>query len=260
MRTAGLTLVLILIATHARASETCAEGSAWACLQDGRAAQRRGDPLAALDAFTEACDADLLAGCLSAGRLRLAQGDLDGAEPLLRRVQEHDLADGYEALAELYDARSNPALAAQLRWDGLAIEQPAAEFVGSYQLDLSGAAGALHDAFVLDLRIHPMAFHSRRLSIGLEGVLGSNQGEAFVTLGAQHFVTSWLILYGDALIGGKTEGPPFDAGARAGVELALGFVGHLDIGVGSTLGSPLHLSFGLGLDWLMALAGAAQAL
>jgi hypothetical protein len=260
VRTVGLSIVLVLIAAQARAADTCAEGDAWACLHDGRAAQARQDRSAALEAFTAACGADLLVGCLEAGRLRLAQGDLDGAEPLLRRVQESDSADGYDALADLYDARSDHALAARLRWDGLAIEQPPAEFVGSYQVDLSGATTALREAFVLDLRIHPMAFQSRRLSFGFEGVLGHSQGEFFVTAGLQHFVTNWLILYGGALVGGKTYGPPFDAGVRAGVELAAGFVGHLDIGVGSTLGSPLHLSFGLGLDWMIALVGAAQAL
>lgn len=260
MRTVGLSIALVLIATQARAEDTCAEGDAWACLRDGRAAQARHDGASALAAFNAACRADSVDGCLEEGRLRLAQGDLDGAEPLLRRAQENDRADGYAALADLYDARSDHALAARLRWDGLAIEQPAAEFVGSYQVDVSNSQSALRDAFVLDLRVHPMAFRSRRLSFGLEGVLGHSQGELFATVGLQHFVTNWLILYGGALVGGKTFGPPFDAGVRGGVELAMGFVGHLDVGVGSTLGSPLHMSFGLGLDWAEALIAAAQAL
>jgi hypothetical protein len=260
VRTFALPFLMLSLATVAHAADTCAEGDGWACLQDARAAQKRGEETAALAGFSAACRADLLDGCLEEGRWLLARGDLDHAEPPLRRVQASDRADAYEALADLYQSRGDPAVAEQLRWDGLAIEQPAAEFVGSYRYGQTGLNRTWDESFVIDLRIHPMAFDARRRVIGLEGVLGHGYGAMYGTMGLQHFVTDWLILYGDALVGLRTEGYPLDGGLRAGVELAVGFVGHLDVGVTSTAQSPFSVSVGVGLDWLIALEAAAEAL
>ena len=259
MRFFALFTVLAALSTTAHAKGTCTEDDRWGCLHAGDVALKRGDRATALDDFSAACRANLLDGCLSEGRLRVSLGDLDGAEPPLRRVQAEDRADGYEAMADLYDARANHAAAEQLRWDGLAIEQPDAEFIGSYRLESVGTTASANETFVLDLRIHPMAFDSRRVTCGLELVMAPAFEEAFATVGLQHFVTPWLVLYGDALVGGRRYGFPLDAGVQGGIELVLGPIGHLDIGLGSTFASPLHFSFGLGLDWLIALEAAMRA-
>jgi tetratricopeptide (TPR) repeat protein len=247
-------LVLLTLASVARADETCATGDRWACFHDGQASEKRGDRASAVEAFSAACRLNLLDGCLEEGRLHTALGELDAAEAPLRRVQADDRADAYDALADLYDARANHTTAQQLRRDGLAIEQPDAEFVGTYRIPIAGVIAYEGPSYAIDLRIHPMAFDSRRLTGGLELVMNPHGvQEVFAAVGLQHFVTDWFILYGEALAGGKPHGFPLDVGAEGGVELALGYVGHLDVGFGSTVASPLHFSVGLGLDWIAAL-------
>lgn len=112
---------------------------------------------------------------------------------------------------------------------------------------------------MLALNVQPMFAWSRRLSFGVQAALGPGPGELNGFVGYQHFATPWLVPYANVQAGWGSQ--PYahgflNVGAEAGLKLAFGPLGHLNVAVGSSRGSPLHVSVGLGLNYLLVLVAA----
>ena len=236
---------------------TCAKGDPAACAAEGQQALMDGDRARAVTAHGRACTGGVLESCIKEGRLRMESGDLVGAEPPLRRAQAAELRDAYVGLADLYDARGSPLdhrMAQRLHWDALAVDQPDSEFISSYRVGLAPFSNTASLSVAAELRLQPMAFFSRRLAVGAQTSVGPLGAELLGLVGYQHFISEWLILYGDLLAGARPgRRVPARRGRQVGIKLALGPIGHINLGVGSTAGNPLHVSVGVGFNALFLL-------
>ncbi|MBF5042099.1 hypothetical protein FGE12_06810 [Aggregicoccus sp. 17bor-14] len=238
---------------------TCAEGNAGLCRFEATQHLARGERPQAVEALGRGCGAGLVTDCVEQGELLLEDGQLDAAEPPLERAKQEGWSGAYAPLARLHEARATPAdlaTAHQLRRDVLSIDHPDAEVLWWYRASEAHGPGA-----VLALNIQPMWARSRRLNFGVQWALTPNPTELTGFVGYQHFATDWLVPYANVQAGwgsrGYGESGFFDAGVEGGVKLALGPLGHLNFAVGSSRGSPLHLSVGVGLNYLLVLAAAA---
>ena len=74
-------------------------------------------------------------------------------------------------------------------------------------------------------------------------------------MGYQHFVTNWAAPYARALVGARLgdQRTRLNLGAEAGVKLFAGPLGHLGVGVGSSLDGSTYTVLEAGLDWVLAL-------
>jgi hypothetical protein len=237
----------------------CESGHAGACSEWGQELLLQGERQQAENAFARSCEGGSTYDCVHQGRLMLERGELDGAEPPLRKGYEAEIAEATWALADLHQARRGPGdelQAAHLRWQALAIDKPDREVIFWWRPSPTGR----ERSFALAYSFQPMAFFSRRMTLGLH-FAGNSRGadELNGAIGYQHFLTPELVPYGTLLLGGSFQRHGFNAGGEVGVKWCLGPYGHLNLGVGTSVASPLHASVGIGinsipLDLLLLLA------
>jgi hypothetical protein len=236
---------------------TCAEGNASRCRFEATQHLSRGERVQAVEALGHGCEAGLLPDCVEEGELLLEDGKLAQAEPPLQRAKSEGWSGAYAPLAQLHEARGGPgdvAAARRLRWDALALDHPDAEVTTWYRWSRLAGGGA-----ALALNIQPMFAYSRRLSFGVQMAFGPGPGELNGFVGYQHFATEWLVPYANVQVGWGSQ--PYEdtflnVGAEAGLKLALGPLGHLNVAVGSSRASPVHVSVGLGFNYLLVLLAA----
>ena len=232
----------------------CEAGDPGACSDWGNRLLAQGDTPGAEAAQGKACEAGLLESCIAQGRLLMQLGNLEGAEHPLRKAYVEEVPDSYEALAEFHEARQAPGdrrVAESLRWDATALDKPFAELVVAYRASYPGALGT-----AMTLNVQPMMFLSRRLSLGLHVATGAGPAELNGFIGYQHFLTSVAVTYARLLVGNVADGSPegrLNLGGEMGLKLCWGPIGHLDVALGSSAGSPLHLSVGVGFNAIFLL-------
>lgn len=200
-------------------------------------------------AFGMACVQDDTSACLKQGRLRLARGNLDGAEPPLRRAYREGLEEGALALADLYEARGDLPAASRLRWEALAIDKSTVEFAFGLRVPWGGKLGG-----ALDMNVQPMGLAARRL------ILGANLSFADpvtlnATVGYQYFVSNWAAPYARVLVGselGEPRNRPH-VGAEVGLKVFGGPIGHLGVAMGGSTDGSVYTVVEGGLDWLLTL-------
>lgn len=233
----------------------CNAGELGACEAWGHRLAYEGQPDAAMVAFGRACAGGVVSSCLEEGRLRVARGDLDGAEQPLRRAYEADSEDGAEALANLQSARGNEAEASRLRFEALAMDKSTTEVVMAYRVGLAGDSG-----FAIDLNVQPMAFLARRLNVGVNlAIESSGYGSLNGYVGYQYFLTSWAAPYARVLLGAplaRGSGP--EVGFETGMKLFGGALAHLGVALGSSRLGSTYMTLELGMDWVLFLMFAAQ--
>jgi len=244
-----LPLVTVACATSAayHPQKDCAAGSAGACVDWGDELVFQGDKPRAEAAYGQACEYGIATSCITQGQLLMERGELEAAEPPLRKAYVEEFPEAYEALADLYQARGSPSdleIAEGLRFEAPAIDKPAVEYVSHFRVDSRGGLGT-----AVTLNVQPMFFLSRRLDIGFHGAFGFGSGTTELNgfIGYQHFASTWLVPYGRVMVGGLV-GQGLNYGGDVGVKLCLGPIGHLEFAVGSSRGSPLHASVGLGIN------------
>jgi hypothetical protein len=232
----------------------CVSGSLYACDAWGRQLLAEGRQEEAADAYGHACHQGDTTACLTEGRLRMEQGDLDGAEPPLRRSYDASMQEGALALADLQVARGDDAGAERYRFESLSIDKSVVELVLGYRFGMVGGS-----AVAMDLNVQPMAFLARRLNVGASVVLSTSypsRGELNGYVGYQHFVSDWAAPYMRVLAGSywHSRGTLFNGGMEAGMKVFAGPLGHAGLGVGTSLHGATYMSLELGLDWIVALA------
>jgi len=237
----------------------CDAGEVDACTAWGEQLRGEGRWEEAAAAYGRACQQDDTSSCLTEGRMRMEQGDLDGAEPPLRKTYEANLQEGAQALADLHAARGDDAGAARLRYEALSIDKSVVELVTAYRFGLAGDGG-----LALDVNVQPMALLARRLNVGVNVVMSNGYGPRLTLngyAGYQHFVTDWAAPYARLLAGNQwySGGSRPDLGVEAGMKLFAGPMGHLGVAFGTSRVGSTYLSLELGLDWVIALAILAHA-
>jgi hypothetical protein len=260
----GLAVLPLLVTTACATTSAayhpqkdCEAGSSSACVDWGDALAARGDTQQAESAYGQACQGGIATSCITQGRLLMARGELDAAELPLRKAYLEEFPEAYEALADLYQARGEPAnleVARGLRFEAPAIDKPTVEFVYQYRVDARGGLGG-----AMTFNVQPMAFLSRRLDIRFNAVFGASATELNGFIGYQHFASTWAVPYARMMLGRLPGAPPgmgFNYGGELGLKLCLGPIGHLEFAVGSSRGSPLHASVGLGLNAVFLLLAA----
>jgi hypothetical protein len=200
--------------------------------------------------FDRACEEGYFEDCTVQGRLMLDRGELEGAEPPLRKAHDSESQAATLALADLYQARGQPGdaeLAQQMRWEAPAIDKPDREFTFSWRPSPTGGETTYSIAY----HFQPMEFWARRMSLGLH-TAGNDRGnnELNLSAGYQHFLTPEVVPYGTLLVGAAFQQRAFNVGVEAGVKWCLGPIGHLNFGGGISVGSPLHVTIGLGVNSL----------
>jgi tetratricopeptide (TPR) repeat protein len=251
-----LPLTLAACATLSAAyhpQKDCEAGSPAACSDWGNRLLAQGDLPGAEAAHGKACEEGLLDSCIAQGRLLMQLGNLEAAEHPLRKAYVEEIPDSYEALAEFHEARQAPGdkqVAESLRWDATALDKPFAELVVAYRASSPGALGT-----AMTVNVQPMVFFSRRLSLGLHAVTGAGPAELNGFIGYQHFLTSVAVTYARLLVGSVSDSPGgrLNLGGEMGLKLCWGPIGHLDFAVGSSAGSPLHVSVGVGFNAIFLL-------
>jgi hypothetical protein len=245
------------VAYHPR--KDCEAGSPAACADWGDQLAGRGEKLGAEAAYGQACEGGLVMSCITQGQFLMQRGELEAAELPLRKAYLEELPEAHEALADLYQARGTPEdqrIASGLRFEAPAIDKPATEFVYHFRVDSRGLPGA-----AITFNVQPMAFLSRRLSLGFHAAFSPGPVELNGFIGYQHFASTWAVPYARVLLGGVPGAPPgmgLNYGGELGLKLCLGPIGHLDFAVGSSRVSPLHASVGLGFNGLLLLLLAAR--
>ncbi len=229
--------------------ERCNGGSASDCEALGHQLKGQFREAAADEAFGLACAQESLSACLAQGRLRIERGDLEGAEPPLRKSYDADQEEGALALADLYEARGDGARASRLRWEALAIDKSTVEFAFGLRIPWNRGVGG-----AVDVNVQPMALEARRLVLGLN-VSFPDRPTLNATVGYQHFVTSWAAPYARALVGSHLgEGRArLNLGAEGGVKLFAGPIGHLGVALGGSVDGSMYTVVELGLDWVLTL-------
>jgi hypothetical protein len=224
-------------------------GNTYACSEWGRQLLLQGEKQQAENAFVRSCEGDYLQDCVTQGRLMLERGELAGAEAPLRKGYEAESEEATWALADLYQARAGSGdmeRAEHLRWQAPAIDKPDRELTFWWRPSPTG-----EPTYALAYTFQPMVFFSRRMVLGVH-VAGNARGsnELNAAIGYQHFLSSEIVPYGTLLLGGAFQQRSFNAGAEVGVKLCLGALGHLNAGMGTSVGSPPHISIGLGINSL----------
>ena len=222
----------------------CAAGSPDACADWGDTLMRQGDPLQAESAYGQACDYGIATSCIRQGQLLTRRGELEAAEPPLRRAYVEEFPEAHEALADLFQARGDPRsleIARGLRFEAPAIDKPAVEVISRYHMDARGAPGT-----DLLLNVQPMAFLSRRLALGFQASF-STRSSLNGFLGYQHFASPWAVPYARVMVG-SALGEGLNYGGELGLKLCLGPIGHLEFAAGSSRVAPLYVSAGFGLN------------
>lgn len=228
----------------------CERGHTFACSEWGHQLLWQGERQQAENAFARSCAEGYLEDCTLQGSLMLERGELDAAEPPLRKAYAAESHAATLALADLYQARDQPGdaeRARQLRWEAPAIDKPDREFVFAWRPALNRDEPTYSIAY----SFQPMEFWARRMTLGMH-FAGNARGnsELNATVGYQHFLTPELVPYGTLLLGAAFQKRSFNVGAEAGVKWCLGPIGHLNLGVGASLGSPPHATIGLGVNAL----------
>lgn len=252
-----LTLACATMAPNARSpslEERCDLGSAWACESWGHQLKEDSQAEAADRAFGLACAHESLSACVTQGRLRMERGDLEGAEPPLRKAYEAGQEDGALALADLYEARGDGVRASRLRWEALAIDKSTVEFALGLRIPWQGGLGS-----ALDVNVQPMGLEARRLILGAN-LSYSDRLTLNATVGYQHFLTNWAAPYTRVLVGSHLgeRRACLNLGSEVGVKLFAGPVGHLGAAVGGTLDGSMYTVVEVGLDWVVALTVLAH--
>ncbi|RKH13101.1 hypothetical protein D7V97_06580 [Corallococcus sp. CA053C] len=206
-------------------------------------------------AFGLACAMGANSSCLEQGRLRMERGDLDGAEPPLRKAYDDDLEEGALALAELQEARGDAVGASRLRWEALAIDKSTVEVALGWRILWQGGLGA-----GLDINVQPMGLGARRLTLGANLSFEDQAASLNATVGYQHFVTNWMAPYARVLVGPYlgSQRNPLNLGAEAGVKFFAGPVGHLGVALGTSFDGSTYTVIEAGLDWVLALVVLAH--
>jgi hypothetical protein len=252
-----LPLTLAACATTSAAyhpEKDCEAGSSGACSDWGNMLLAQGDTPRAEAAYGKACEAGLMESCIAQGRLLMQQGNLEAAELPLRKAYVEEELGSYEALAEFHEARQGPGdgqVAESLRWDEPALDKPFAEVVIAYR---AGYPEVLGTAVTLNLQ--PMFLLSRRLSLGGHFVTSGSAPELNGFIGYQHFLSDTVVTYARLLVGSLADGPSegrLNLGGEMGLKLCWGPIGHLDFALGSSVGSPLHVSVGVGFNAIFLL-------
>ncbi|MCY1015784.1 hypothetical protein [Pyxidicoccus sp. MSG2] len=231
----------------------CDGGDLSACEAWGAQLLGEGRREEAAAAYGRVCQKDYMPACLTEGRLRMEQGDLDGAEPPLRKTYDANVEEGALALADLHAARGDEMGAARLRENALSIDKSVVEVVLGYRFAMVGDGGV-----ALDINVQPMAFLARRLNVGVNMTLSTahaSRGELNGYAGYQHFLTNWAAPYARLLTGAQlnSRGARFNIGAEAGMKLFAGAFAHLGVGVGTSFVGATYTSVELGVDWVVAL-------
>jgi len=246
-----LPLVSVACATTStgRMDLDCEQGQTYACSAWGEQLLAQGEKQQAENAFARSCEGGIVSDCLSQGKLMMERGELNGAEPPLRKAHEAEDVEATWALVELHQARDNPRdaeEAALLRWEAPAIDKPDREFMFWIR-----PSPTQETAYAMAYYFQPMEFYARRMALGLHTTWNSQGADELnVALGYQHFLTPELVPYGTLLVGGTFQQRGFNLGGEAGVKFCLGPIGHLNLGVGSSVASPLHASIGIGINSL----------
>lgn len=230
--------------------EQCEGGSASSCEAWGQQLSVDGRTEDADRAFGLACAMGATSSCLEQGRLRMERGDLEGAEPPLRKAYDEDLEEGALALADLQDARGDAVGASRLRWEALAIDKSTVEVAVGWRILWQGGLGA-----GLDVNVQPMGLGARRLTLGANLSVGDTTPSLNATVGYQHFVTNWAAPYARVLVGpylGR-QSNPLNLGAEAGVKFFAGPIGHLGVALGTSYDGSTYTVIEGGLDWVLAL-------
>jgi hypothetical protein len=254
-----LPLVSVACATSAayHPQKDCAAGSLGACVDWGDALVRQGEKQRAEAAYGQACEGGVSTSCITQGQLLMERGELEAAEHPLRKAYVQEFPEAYEALADLYQVRGGARdleIAKGLRFEAPAIDKPAVEYISAFRMGHLGNPGTS-----MMLNVQPMAFLSRRLSLGLHGAFGSGMSELNGVIGYQHFASTWLVPYARLMLGGLPGAPAsqaFNYGGELGLKLCLGPIGHLELAVGSSRGTPLYASVGLGMNAIFLLLAA----
>ncbi len=241
----------------------CEAGGAWACGTWGDELLARGDARQAEVAYERACAGGVMRSCIAQGRLLMERGELEAADLPLRKAYLSEDSEGYEALADLYEAKAEREVAGRLRREALAIDKPDAEFVTSFRASSPDGVGTVGMGTAVTLNVQPMFLFERRLSLGMHLALplSSGRGELDGFIGYQHFMSTWLVGYGRLLVGsyvGEEPGQRLNLGAEMGVKLCWGPVGHVEVAMGTSSASPVHVSVGLGLNAIFLLIAALR--
>jgi len=180
-------------------------------------------------------------------------GQLDRAEIPLDKAHRGESEEGTLALADLLHQRGQPADLAverQLRWEAPAIDKANSEFTVWYR---PGTPRGSSVATAINLQ--PMFLLSRRLNVGAELVWSQTAvSEVAAFAGYQHYFTDVWVGYANLLAGNipaEAPGRRFDVGADLGVKVSWRSYGGLNLGVGSSTGSPLHASVGVFVNGLV---------
>jgi hypothetical protein len=247
---AGLLLLATACVTTSGDLRTdCERGDSSACNVWGHQLLGQGEKQQAENAFARSCEEGSLEDCTTQGQLMMERGELQGAEAPLLKGYEYESETATLALADLYVARGEPGdseRARQMRWEAPAIDKPGREFIFWYRPSPTGET-----TYALAYSFQPMAFWARRMTLGLH-FAGNDRGsnELNAAIGYQHFLTPEVVPYGTLLLGGAFQQSAFNVGAEVGVKWCLGPYGHLNVGGGLSVGSPLHASIGIGINSL----------
>jgi hypothetical protein len=243
-------LLTACVTTSGDLRTDCERGSTYACSEWGGQLLAQGEKQQAENAFARSCEGGSLEDCTTQGQLMMERGELDGAEAPLLKGHDFESEQATLALADLYLARGQPGdseRARQMRWEAPAIDKPAREFIFWYRPSPTGG----ETTYALAYSFQPMLFWARRMTLGLH-FAGNDRGgnELNAAIGYQHFLTPEVVPYGTLLVGAAFQQNAFNVGAEAGVKWCLGPFGHLNVGAGVSVGSPLHASIGIGINSL----------
>ncbi|HLL03849.1 MAG TPA: hypothetical protein VK539_24910 [Myxococcaceae bacterium] len=235
--------------TTGRMDLDCHQGQHYACSTWGQQLLDQGEKQQAENAFARSCEGGILSDCLTQGQLMMERGELDGAEPPLRKAYEAEDLDATMALIELHQTRRAPGdmeQASRLLWEAPAIDKPDREFMFWVRPSITN-----EPSYAVAYYFQPMEFYARRMTLGLHSSW-TRQGydELNFAIGYQHFITPELVPYGTLLVGGTFQKRTFNMGGEAGLKFCLGSIAHLNLGVGSSVASPLHASIGIGINSL----------
>ncbi|MFP2903631.1 hypothetical protein ACLESD_00860 [Pyxidicoccus sp. 3LFB2] len=236
----------------------CDTGHLGACEAWGHQLLAEGRREEAAAAHGRACQQGDTMACLTEGRLRMEHGDLDGAEPPLRKSYNANMPEGAQALADLQAARGDAVGEARLRYEALSIDKSVVELVLGYRFGMTGGSGA-----AVDVNVQPMAFLARRLNVGVNVAAmtaRSSRVELNGYVGYQHFVSDWAAPYARVLAGTLLDSrrARLNVGLEAGMKLFSGPLGHLGVGFGASRAGATYMTMELGLDWIVALAILSQ--
>ncbi|RYZ42920.1 MAG: hypothetical protein EOO71_05790 [Myxococcaceae bacterium] len=229
--------------------EQCNGGRVYACESWGQQLTVDNRLEEADRAFGLACAMGSTSACLTQGRSRMEQGDLEGAEQPLRKVYDENVEEGALALADVREAQGDVAGASRLRWEALGLDKSTVEFALGWRIPWQGGLGGS-----LDVNVQPMGLGARRLTLGANISFG-DESSLNATVGYQHFLTNWAAPYARVLVGPNLEnrGAPLNLGAEVGFKVFAGSIGHFAAGLGTSFDGSTYTVLQLGMDWIVAL-------